>query len=265
MEVDLGAHGSCSAHRQLRRNLLISGLVFVGAFALALVPEAFDRPATRLINGLANRSWLFDYLTEASSRYFTFSGVVLMAMIWYCWFENRDTERRVRVFVGTLASIGAGGISRILQHTLPIHPRPHYDAAVGFQLPLNLEEVFNNWNSFPSDHVTVFAGLTVVLYIARPSFVTYAILWTIVVESFRNYIGAHYPSDLIAGAGLGAFAVWASQMSWPISAGRKVMRWERPSPGLFYMVAFFLSFQIATLFNDIRQTLGAVRDHILGH
>jgi undecaprenyl-diphosphatase len=117
----------------------------------------------------------------------------------------------------------------------------------------------------PSDHVTVFAGLTVVLYIARPSFVTYAILWTIVVESFRNYIGAHYPSDLIAGAGLGAFAVWASQMSWPISAGKKVMRWEQSSPGLFYMIAFFLSYQMATLFNDIRQTLGPVRDHILGH
>jgi undecaprenyl-diphosphatase len=265
VEAALDDHGICSVHRKLRRNLFISGLLFVGAFALALVPEVFDRPTTRLINGVANRSWLFDYLTDASSKYFTFSGAVLMAMIWYCWFENRDTERRVRVLVGTLASIGAGGISRFLQHELLNHPRPYYDAALGFQLPLNLDKPFNNWNSFPSDHVTVFAGLTVVLYIARPSFVTYAILWTIVVESFRNYIGAHYPSDLIAGAGLGAFAVWASQMSWPISAGKKVMRWEQSSPGLFYMIAFFLSYQIATLFNDIRQTLGPVRDHFLGH
>ena len=250
---------------EIRRNLTISALVFLGAFALTLVPEFFDRPTTRLINSVANRSWLFDYLTDASSKYFTFSGVVLMAMIWYCWFENPDKERRVRVLVGTLASIGAGGISRILQHTLPSHPRPYYDAALGFQLPLNLEEVYNNWNSFPSDHVTAFAGLAVVIYIARPSFVMYAILWTIVVEYFRNYIGAHYPSDLIAGAGLGAFAVWASQMSWPISVGKKVMRFEQSSPGLFYMSAFFLSYQIATLFNDIRQTLGPVRDHILGH
>src|SRR6202161_854026 len=138
VEAGMHTHGSCSVDRQLRRNVLICGLVFVGAFALALVPETFDRPTTRLINGVANRSWLFDYLTGASSKYFTFSGAVLMAMIWYCWFENRDRERRVRVLVGTLASIGAGGISRLLQHKLPTHPRPYYDAALGFQLPLNL-------------------------------------------------------------------------------------------------------------------------------
>ena len=250
---------------EIRRNLAISSLVFLCALAMALIPETFDRPATRLINGFANRSWLFDYFTEAISKYSTFSGVIMMAMIWYCWFEKRDPERRVRILVGTLASIGAGAISRILQHRLPTHPRPYYDPALHFQLPLNLEEVFNNWSSFPSDHVAVFAGLAVVIYIARSSFVVYAILWITVVEFFRIFIGAHYPSDLIASAGLAAFAVWASQMSWPISVGEKMMRWERSSPGLFYMSAFFFSYQIATLFSDVRQTLGPVRDHILGH
>jgi len=250
---------------EIRRNLVISGLVFLYALAMALIPEAFDRPATRLINGFANRSWLFDYFTDASNKYFTFSGVIMMALIWYCWFEKRDPERRLRILVGTLASIGAGAISRIVQHELPTHPRPYYDTALHFQLPLNHEQVFNNWNSFPSDHATVFAGLALVLYIARPSFVIYAILWIIVVEFSRAFIGAHYPSDLIAGAGVAAIAVWASQMSWPMSVGEKVMRWERASPGRFYLSAFFFSYQIATLFNDIRQTLGPVRDHILGH
>jgi membrane-associated phospholipid phosphatase len=251
--------------RDVQRNLAISGLVFVQALALALIPDAFDRPATRLINGFANRSWLFDYFTEASSKYATFSGVIMMAVIWYCWFENRDTEGRVRILVGTLASIGAGGISRILQHGIPTHLRPYYDTALGFHLPANLDEAFNNWNSFPSDHVTVFAGLAIVLYIARPSFAIYAILWITIVESFRIFIGAHYPSDLIAGVALAALAVWASQMSWPMSVGTKIMRWERSSPGFFYMSAFFLSYQIATLFNDVRQTFGPVRDHFLGH
>jgi membrane-associated phospholipid phosphatase len=249
----------------IRRNLVISGLVFVCAFALARFPEAFDRPTTRLVNGVANRVWFFDYFTDAASKYFTFSGVILMAMIWYCWFESRDAERRARVLVGTLASVGAGWISRILQHTLPTHPRPYQDAALGFHLPLSPEVPYNNWNSFPSDHATVFAGLAIVLYIGRPKFVVYAIVGTVVVESFRNYIGAHYPSDLIAGAALAAFAVWVSQLSWPILAGKKILRLEQSSPGAFYMSAFFLSYQIATLFNDIRQTLGPVRDHILGH
>jgi undecaprenyl-diphosphatase len=249
---------------EIRHNLVISSVLFVCAVALALIPEAFDRPTTRLINGFVNRAWFFDYFAEASGKYFTFSGVIMMAMIWYCWFENRDFERRVRILVGTLASIGAGGISRILQLELSTHPRPYFDPILNFQQPLNLEEAYNNWNSFPSDHVSVFAGLAVVLYIARPRFVIYAIAWTIIVECFRNYVGAHYPSDLVGGAALAALVVWASQMSWPISVGKKVMRWEQSSPGLFYMSACFFSFQIATLFNDIRQTLGPIRHHILG-
>jgi membrane-associated phospholipid phosphatase len=147
-------------------NITISGLVFLEALALAFVPDAFDRPMTRLINGVANRSWLFDYLADASNKYFTFSGVALMAMVWYCWFEDRDAERRIRLLLGTLASCGAGGISRILQHALPTHPRPYFDPVLGFQLPLSPEQPYNNWSGFPSDHATVFAGLAVVLYIA---------------------------------------------------------------------------------------------------
>ncbi len=250
---------------EARRNMVMSGIVFLCTLGLALFPEIFDQPATRLINGFANRSWLFDYVANASSKYFTFSGVILMAMIWYCWFENRDSERRVRLLVGTIASIGAGSVSRFLQHKLPTHPRPYFDQTLGFQQPLNLDGALNNWNSFPSDHVTVFAGLAVVLYIARAPFAIYAIVWTIVVESFRNYTGAHYPSDLLGGAALATFAVWASQMPWPVSLGKRIMRWEQSSAGLFYMGAFFFSYQIATLFDDIRQTLGTIRVHFLGY
>jgi membrane-associated phospholipid phosphatase len=265
VEAAAEAHERDGLHGQILRNIVLSGLVFLCALALALVPAAFDRPTTRLINSVADRSWLFDYFVDASNRYPTFSGVLLIAMIWYCWFDNPDTERRARILVGTLASVAAGCISRTLQHTLPTHPRPYYDPALGFHLPLSLEAPYNTWDSFPSDHATVFAGLAVVLFIARPRFVIYAIAWTIVVESARTYIGAHYPSDLIAGAALAAFLVWASQMSWPISTGKKLVRWEQSSPAVFYMSAFFLSYQIATLFSDIRQTLGPVRDHILGH
>jgi membrane-associated phospholipid phosphatase len=247
------------------RNIAVSGLVFLEALALAFAPESFDRPIARLINSVANRSWLFDYLADASNKYFTFSGVALMAMIWYCWFEHQDAQRRMRLLIGVLASSGAGAISRILQHALPTHPRPYFDPGLGFHLPLSADNPFNNWNGFPSDHATVFAGLAVVLYIARPKFAYYAIAWIIFVEAFRVYIGAHYPSDLIGGAALAAIAVWTAQLSFLTPAANKLMRWEQSSPALFYMSAFFLNYQIATLFNDVRQTLGPLRDHFLGH
>jgi membrane-associated phospholipid phosphatase len=259
MDHSLGVYKSSLSASRIRRNVLISGVVFLGAFAVALVPEGFDRPLIRLINILANRSALFDHLVAAASKHFTFSGAVLMALIWYCWFDNKDLESRARIMVGTLGSFGAGVISRFLQYTLPTHPRPYYDPALSIQVPPGLEAPGNTWNSFPSDHVAVFAGLAVVIYIARSRFAIFAIVWTIVVESSRTYMGAHYPSDLIGGAALAAIVVWAAQASRPISWGEKAMRWEQSSPSLFYMSAFFLSYQIATLFADIRSTFGIWR------
>ena len=251
------------AAQRIPRNLLISGMVFLSAFALALSPESFDRPVTRMINGFVNRSWSFDYFAAALNIYFTFSGVVLMAMIWYCWFESEGSERRARILAGTLASFGAGVISRFLQHALPTHPRPYYDPALDFHRPSGFEVPSNTWDSFPSDHATVFAGLAVVLYIVRARFVVCVICWTVVVESFRAYLGSHYPSDLIGGAGLAAFVVWASQTSRPVALGERMTRWEASSPALFYAIAFFLSYQIATLFADVRNTLTPVRHHLL--
>jgi membrane-associated phospholipid phosphatase len=242
---------------QIRRNVLISSLVFLGAFGVALAPEAFDRPLTNLINSFANRSTLFDGLVASLNAAYSFSGVVLMALIWSCWFDTKDVEGRTRILIGTLGAIAAGGVSRFLQHALSTHPRPVHDPALAFQAPSGIEPLYNTWNSFPSDHVTVFAGLALVIYIARSRFAVFAIVWTMVVETSRIYMGGHYPSDLVGGAALGAVAVWATQVPWLISLGsRLVIRLERSSPSLVCMVAFFLSYQIATLFGDIRNTLG---------
>jgi len=244
-------------HR-IRRNVLASGAVFLAALALALFPDGFDRPLTEFINSFANRSALFDKLVAASSVHFTYTGVLLMALIWYCWFDTKDLETRARILVGTLASFGAGVVSRFSQHALSTHTRPFHDPTLNFHIPSGSEQPYNTWNSFPSDHVAVFAGLVVVIYIARSRFALLAIVWTAIIEISRAYVGAHYPSDLIGGAALAAIVVWISQASWPMSLGRRAVMWAQSSPALFYMGAFFFSYQIATLFADIRNTFGSL-------
>jgi len=245
---------------QVRRNVLIASLVFLGAFVVAGAPQSFDRPLTRLINSFANRSTLFDGLAASLNAAYSFSGVVLMALIWACWFDTRDIESRARLLIGTLGALAAGGVSRVLQHTLSTHPRPTHDPALVFHAPSGIEPLYNTWNSFPSDHVTVFAGLALVIYIVRSRFAVFAMVWTIFVETCRVYMGGHYPSDLVGGAALAGIVVWATQVPWLISwAARLMARWERSSPSLFVMVAFFLSYQIATLFLDIRYTLSSLQ------
>jgi membrane-associated phospholipid phosphatase len=245
---------------QIRRNVLISGAFFLGALALALSPGSFDRPLLGLVNSLAGRSALFDGVVYAVSRYFTFSGAVLMALIWCCWFDSEEPDSRARILVGVFASFVAGVISRSLQHTLPTHPRPVYDPALNFQVPPGFEQQYHTWNSFPSDHAAVFAGLAVVIYLVRSRFALFAIVWTALVESARVYVGAHYFSDLIGGAALAAAVIWATQASWLIVLGRRVVKWERIFPSLFYMTAFFISYQIVTLFEDVRHALGPFFD-----
>jgi membrane-associated phospholipid phosphatase len=239
---------------QILRNVFISSVLFLGALLLALNPESFDRPLTRLLNSLVDRFPLFDGFAVAAYVYPTFSGAMLLALIWSCWFDNRSEEDRARILVGTLVSFGAGLISRLLQYKLPTHLRPVFDPALDFHPPSVSQVSYNEWNSFPSDHVTVFAGLVVIIYIARSEYTVFAIVLTILVELARTYMGGHYPSDLIGGAALAAMVVWAAQASWSLQVGRRIVMWERKSPSLFYLGAFFMSYQIATLALDVRGT-----------
>jgi membrane-associated phospholipid phosphatase len=238
--------------QDLVRNVLASGVVFALALAAAANADLFDRPVTVFINRFAGRSDLFDRVASVVYWYPTFTGAALMALIWSCWFENEDSERRSRILSGTLAAVVAGMVSRFLQHALPTHPRPYYDAAIHFRMPLNQEPLLNTWHSFPSDHVTVFAGLVAVLFVARSRLAIPMLIYTAVMELARTYMGAHYPSDLIGGAALGFLCVWAMQVPLIVTGGVRIVAWERSCRPAFYAIAFFFSYQVAMLFTELR-------------
>ena len=154
----------------------------------------------------------------------------------------------------------AGVLSRSLQHLLSTHPRPVYDSALEFHLPSVLgEKPFNTWNSFPSEHAAVLFGLAAVIASVRPRLGLLVFLWLIPVELSRAYVGGHYPSDLIGGAALSASLVWLAQV--PSATRRvagKIAGWALQSPSLFYPGAFLLSYEVATLFDDIRDLTSGV-------
>lgn len=239
-------------HSRTVRNTLLSGIVLLATLGLAVYPEILDRPLTELLNRLAGRSIFFDKLAVIAFAVNIFPGVILTGLIWHCWFDTPDAKGRSQIVVGLLASCLAGGVSRFLQYKLPTHARPFYDAALEFRVPSNFEHHLNTWNSFPSDHATVFGALVTVIFIARSRFALAAVAFTAVAELARTYLGAHYPSDLVGGAALGALVVWASQTPWLVSLGSRIVVWERRSPGFFYMIAFFVTYEIATLAGELR-------------
>lgn len=155
-----------------------------------------------------------------------------------------------------LICIPAGVISRFLQHRLHSHPRPFFDPVLGFN-PVFRDSVqrLNTWNSFPSDHATVFAALATVICVVRADLRKFVIPWLIIVEFARMYMGAHYPTDLLGGAALGALMVFLAQAPWALHQCRRLVLIAKTRPFLFYGLAFFLTYQISTLFSDPRSIL----------
>ncbi|MDA9505059.1 hypothetical protein XI09_10210, partial [Bradyrhizobium sp. CCBAU 11386] len=251
MEVRTWASGVMSPER-IWGNVMLAAAVFVAVAAIAQFPDIFDKPVTGAFNQLVGRWKTFDRLVFAVFSYPTYSGVILTAAIWSCWFATDTDEPRSRILIGLASAYCAGTISRMLQHLLSIHPRPFYDRTINFRIPAELEQSLNTWNSFPSDHVTVFAALVTLAYIVRYKWTFWLAIFTAIVELPRIYVGAHYPSDLIAGAALGAMAIWLAQSLPVLSFCSPALNWERRSPAYFYPVAFFVSYQVATLFADIR-------------
>jgi membrane-associated phospholipid phosphatase len=251
----LAPRGGYNAEGYLR-NALISLAILLISFALVDFPSLFDYPLTRLINSFAGRSYLVDKILWHLDGNFTYSGVILVSIIWGSWFQSTDPNNRARLLVGTIVSLGAGICSRFIQYVIHTHSRPVYDAVVGFH-PLSFDphNRFHAWSSFPSDHATVFAGLVIVIYISRSRFRWLAVAWTMFIESLRIYVGGHYPTDVIAGAALAGVCVWSAQAPRAISVGYRALNFERSTPSLFYLYAFFISYQIATLFLELRKAL----------
>jgi undecaprenyl-diphosphatase len=57
--------------------------------------------------------------------------------------------------------------------------------------------------SFPSGHAASAAAAACALLIVAPTFAPAWIGMALVMAASRVYVGAHYPSDVVAGVGLG--------------------------------------------------------------
>ena len=223
--------------------------------------SAFDQAIISFCNQFAQRWPLFDQLVVFLSNSDLMKGGVLIAGLWWAWFR-RDSDLRTNrgyLLSALLGSVIALAVARILAHALPIRIRPILDPTMHFRAPAGVPDQSNwtIWSSFPSDHAALFFALLTGIWLAYRRAGLVLLFYVLIAIVFpRIYIGIHYPTDVLAGAALGVTFVllcsWRTiRELWTGHILNWIDRW--PAPG--YAVLFLVTFQIATLFWDIRTFL----------
>lgn len=243
-----------------RHNVRLAAIVSVGLF-LASIPAAtvfhsgLEYPVLLSVSNFAQSYPALDYAITALTKVDLTQGVVLVAMVWWLWSAKAD-EHRAPLLMGVVAASVASLTSRALQIMLPTHLRPLHDPALHLPLIPDIDPSgFNHFNSFPSDHASLLFGIAAAIWIADRRIGIAAMLWAAIVVFSRVYEMLHFPSDVVAGAALGVFAVSVAQHRIVLAAGVSVLRWERRAAPWFYMTAFVGSYLVATMFDGVR-TLG---------
>jgi undecaprenyl-diphosphatase len=188
----------------------------------------------------------------------------LLALFWWAWFSPRlERARTRRAILAALAGcLAALALTQILAHALPFRPRPIHDPAPGFTLPYGAELIrMEHLSSFPSDHAGMFCALaTGLFFVTRSLGLAAGIYVVFFILLPRAYLGLHYPTDLLAGAAIGVFAGLLCQIRGIRDRiAIPFLSWEERWPGPFYAALFLFMYQLATMFDDTRRVLAAIR------
>jgi undecaprenyl-diphosphatase len=203
-------------------------------------------------------NWHWDRLVSHVESNVLFKSGVLVSLYWYFWARNDDQQRErrttiVAILVGAVMSVL---VARTLAGVLPFRLRPISDPSLNHRpLAFALTAELVNWSSFPSDHAAFLAamgfGLVRIYRRLAIPVVLFLACWVCLP---RLYLGIHFASDLLVGLGIGVGAVWACLRVEGLGAhlARPVLAFEQKKPQFFYAAAFLLMFELANMFDDVR-------------
>ena len=231
--------------------------------------NAWDAALLRLVNRHADHWPSFDTAAVFFAQENLLKGAPIVCLYWIAFFHplpSRSEQLRRRATLVTALPLAVLSVllARALAASMPFRERPLRTFALHFQVPHTASaSALYGWSSFPSDHATLFVGMSLGLLFASSLWGWLAIVYTIFcIIGPRLYLGIHWPSDLAAGALLGAVMVLPAAFSrfqaWSWQIAHR--SWSR-FPGLTAVSAFLISYELTNLFDGPIRIASALLKH----
>lgn len=194
---------------------LIVEIAAIAAVAIALAMLLFDTPI------VLYRGQYPGYLRDVAEvlTHIGLSGWVLipsgvaLILLTFLHVNKLSKPGRMRLFRWNLllsyvfVGVGLPSLAATILKSLIGRPRPvrfDQDGLFGFH-PIALDA---SYASFPSGHSTTIGALAMVLVILMPKYRTAFIIAAMIIGATRVAVGAHHPSDVIAGLMFGAVTAY---------------------------------------------------------
>lgn len=213
--------------------------------------EGLDVSLYRALNALCGTSETLDRLVYHLSGP---TGVIFLGLFGFLWFRSDgDQIRRRQALILVVPAVAiALVLNRTLSTLLPFRVRPMYALGANppsYPWPFDLE----NWSSFPSDNATYLFAIAACLFVvSRYAGLAFGLFGAAVCVG-RIYFGIHYPSDIAAGALLGAATGYAvTRPAIADTVSRPLLGYEKQYPPYFYAVLFMMLAEVVGGFPNTR-------------